>query len=235
MKSPFLSENIYVLILAGGTGTRIGSEIPKQFLEFSNEPILVHTLKKFRNWKKQKQIVLVSHSESLSKTESICAPFLENQDRIVEGGETRHESMLRGLSALTIQNEDIILIHDAARPFVLSRELDSLCESARENGISTLASRTSETVLEELNGKTHSLLNREHIWFMKTPQGIRGDILKELLLLPTDPIPTDLCSWALAAGKKSSIVESHPFNLKITRKEDLELAELYSSLFQKIS
>lgn len=74
MKSPFLSENIYVLILAGGTGTRMGSEIPKQFLEFSNEPILVHTLKKFRNWKKQKQIVLVSHSESLSKTESICAP-----------------------------------------------------------------------------------------------------------------------------------------------------------------
>ncbi|MCL8267172.1 2-C-methyl-D-erythritol 4-phosphate cytidylyltransferase [Leptospira weilii] len=235
MKSLFLSEKIYVLILAGGTGTRMGSEIPKQFLEFSNEPVLIHTLKKFQSWKKQKQIVLVSHSESISKTESICGPFLENQDCIVEGGETRHGSMLRGLSALTIQSEDILLIHDAARPFVLLKELDLLCESIRENGISTLASRTSETVLEESNGKTSSFLDREHIWFMKTPQGIRGDILKELLTLPTDPIPTDLCSWALTAGKKSSIVESHPFNLKITRKEDLELAELYSSLFQKIS
>lgn len=53
MKSLFLSEKIYVLILAGGTGTRMGSEIPKQFLEFSNEPVLIHTLKKFQSWKKQ--------------------------------------------------------------------------------------------------------------------------------------------------------------------------------------
>ncbi|MCG6194424.1 2-C-methyl-D-erythritol 4-phosphate cytidylyltransferase [Leptospira sp. FAT2] len=234
MKSLFLSEKIYVLILAGGTGTRMGSEIPKQFLEFAGEPILVHTLKKFQTWGKQKRIVLVSHFESIPKTESICGPHLRDNDRIVEGGETRHASMLRGLAALEIQSEDVILIHDAARPFVLSKELDLLCDSVRENGIATLASRTSETVLEESNGRTASFLDREHIWFMKTPQGIRGDVLKELLSLSSDSTPTDLCSWALSGGKKSAIVESNPFNLKITRKEDLELAELYGGLFEKL-
>ncbi|RHX79457.1 2-C-methyl-D-erythritol 4-phosphate cytidylyltransferase [Leptospira yasudae] len=234
MKSLFLSEKIYVLILAGGTGTRMGSEIPKQFLEFASEPILVHTLKKFQTWGKQKRIVLVSHIESIPKTELLCGPHLRDNDLIVEGGETRHASMLRGLAALEIQSEDIVLVHDAARPFVLSKELDLLCDSVRKNGIATLASRTSETVLEELNGRTASFLDREHIWFMKTPQGIRGDVLKELLSLSSDSTPTDLCSWALSGGKKSAIVESHPFNLKITRKEDLELAELYSGLFEKL-
>ncbi|TGM52972.1 IspD/TarI family cytidylyltransferase [Leptospira adleri] len=234
MKSLFLSEKIYVLILAGGTGTRMGSSVPKQFLEFQNEPVLIHSLRRFQDWGKQKRIVLVSHKESIPKTEEICAPFLRDEDRIVEGGETRHASMLQGLSVLDIGNEDVILIHDAARPFVLGEELDRLCESVRKNGIGTLASRTSETVLEEYNGLTASFLDREHIWFMKTPQGIRGDVLKELLSFPLNLIPTDLCSWALGCGKKSAIVESHPFNLKITRKEDLELAEFYSSLFQKL-
>lgn len=233
MKSLFLSEKIYVLILAGGTGTRMGSEVPKQFLEFANEPILLHTLKRFQEWGRQKRVVLVSHAESIPKTESICSAHLHDDDLIVEGGDTRHESMLRGLSALEIASEDIILVHDAARPFVLSKELDLLSESVRKNGIATLASRTSETVLEESNGQTASFLDREHIWFMKTPQGIRGDVLKELLSVSLDFVPTDLCSWALSAGKKSSIVESHPFNLKITRKEDLELAEFYSTLFDK--
>ncbi|XDD50960.1 IspD/TarI family cytidylyltransferase [Leptospira sp. WS92.C1] len=234
MKSLFLSEKIYVLILAGGTGARMGSPVPKQFLEFQKEPLLVHALKRFQNWGKQKQIVLVSHLESISKTESICSPFLRNEDRIVEGGETRHSSMLRGLALLTIQSEDIILVHDAARPFVLSKELDDLCESVRKNGIATLASKTSETVLEEFQGQTAALLDREHIWFMKTPQGIRGDVLKKLLTFSGNSIPTDLCSWALEAGKTSSIVESHPFNLKITNPEDLELANFYFPKFQNL-
>ncbi|EMY79438.1 putative 2-C-methyl-D-erythritol 4-phosphate cytidylyltransferase [Leptospira weilii serovar Ranarum str. ICFT] len=233
MKSLFLSEKIYVLILAGGTGSRMGSQIPKQFLELNGEPVLLHSLKRFQNWGKQKRIVLVSHS--IERTETICAPFLRDEDRIVEGGDTRHASMFCGLSVLDLQNDDIVLVHDAARPFVLAEELDRLCESVRSDGIATLASRTSETVLEEWNGKTASFLDRERIRFIKTPQGIRGDVLKELLTFPTDSIPTDLCSWALSAGIKSSIVESHPFNLKITRKEDLELAEFYFSLFQKIS
>lgn len=235
MKSLFLSEKIHVLILAGGTGTRMGASVPKQFLEVNQEPILVHSLKRFQDWGKQKRIVLVSHPDSMEKTETVCAPYLREGDRIVEGGDSRHASMLCGLSALELQNDDIVLVHDAARPFVLASELDSLCESVRRNGAATLAAPTSETVLEELNGQTVSLLDRERIRFMKTPQGIRGDVVKALLLSSVDSSPTDLCSWALSAGIKSAIVESHPFNLKITRKEDIELAEAYSVLFAKLS
>ncbi|TGK34561.1 2-C-methyl-D-erythritol 4-phosphate cytidylyltransferase [Leptospira gomenensis] len=234
MKSLFLSEKIHVLILAGGTGTRMGASVPKQFLEVNGEPILLHSLKRFQNWGKQKRIVLVSHEDSMEKTETICSPYLREDDRIVEGGDSRHASTLCGLSALELQNEDIVLVHDAARPFVLARDLDSLCENVRRDGAATLAARTSETVLEERNGQTVSLLDREHVWFMKTPQGIRGDVVKELLFSSTNSEPTDLCSWALSAGVKAAIVESHPFNLKITRKEDVELAEAYSVLFRKL-
>ncbi len=210
----------------------MGSEVPKQFLELDKRPLLLHSLETFIEWGKSKSIILVSHKDYLEETEKICAPYLRERDRIVEGGKTRHESTLAGLNCLQILDKDIVLVHDAARPFVLSDDLDRLAQETEQSGVATLASRNFETVLEEEKDKFH-FLNRDKIWFMKTPQGIRGDILKNLPSSPADLEPTDLCTWTGSQGISAKLVESHSFNMKITQAEDLVLAEAILPLFEK--
>ncbi|TGK02581.1 2-C-methyl-D-erythritol 4-phosphate cytidylyltransferase [Leptospira langatensis] len=233
MKSWLPSGNVHVLLLSGGTGSRMGSSLPKQFLELQGKPLLLYSLESLLEWGKTKSIILVSHRDYIEKTEKICAPFLRDWDRIVEGGETRHASTLAGLSCLQIANEDIILVHDAARPFVLGDDLDRLAHAAETEGVATLATRNYETVLEEQKDSFH-FLDREKIWFMKTPQAIRGDILKKLPKEIQGFEPTDLCTWTEFRGIPSKLVESHPYNLKITQPEDLALAEAILPLFRAL-
>lgn len=206
--------------------------MPKQFLELNGKPILLHSLETFLNWGKTKSIILVSNKDYIQETETLSAPHLRERDRIVEGGETRHGSTLAGLSALQISSNDIILIHDAARPFVSADELDGLAKETEEFGVATLATRNYETVLEEEEAGFR-FLDRDKIWFMKTPQAIRGDILKKLLEKPASIEPTDLCTWTQTHGIPSKLVESNPYNLKITESSDLPLAEAILPLFQK--
>lgn len=211
----------------------MGSSLPKQFLELEGKPILLHSLNSFLEWGKSKSIVLVSHRDYMERTERLCAPFLRERDRIVEGGETRHQSTLAGLKSIQISNSDIVLIHDAARPFVILSDLDRLSLSAEESGASTLANRNYETVLQEENGRIR-FLDRDKIWFMKTPQAVRGDILKKIHSNPGGQEPTDLCTWTESFGITAKLIESHPYNLKITRPEDLPLAEALLPLFRSL-
>lgn len=233
MKSWFPSENLYVILLLGGTGSRMSSSLPKQFIELEGKPILLHSLNSFLEWGKSKSIVLVSHRDYMEKTERLCAPYLRERDRIVEGGETRHQSTLAGLRSIQIFDSDLVLIHDAARPFVLPSDLDRLSIAAADSGISTLANRNYETVLQEENGRIR-FLDRDTIWFMKTPQAVRGDILKKLQSDRAIQEPTDLCTWTESFGITARLIESHPYNLKITRSEDLPLAEAFLPLFRSL-
>lgn len=202
-------------------------------MELEGSPILLHSLNAFLEWGKSKSIVLVSHQDYMEKTERLCAPYLRERDRIVEGGETRHQSTLAGLKSIQISDSDLVLIHDAARPFVLPSDLDRLSLGAEESGVSTLANRNYETVLQEERGQIR-FLDRDTIWFMKTPQAVRGDILKKLHSDRGLQEPTDLCTWAESFGITTKLIESHPYNLKITRSEDLPLAEAISPLFRSL-
>lgn len=234
MKSWFPSENLYVILLSGGTGSRMKSEVPKQFLELEGKPILLHSLQTFLDWGKTKGIIVVSHKDYAEETERICAPYLRDRDRIVEGGKTRHESTLAGLSCIQIADADLVLVHDAARPFVSKADLDKLAHDTDVFGVATLASRNYETVME-LEGTELHFLNREKIWFMKTPQAIRGDILKKIGRNTLETEPTDLCTWTQSAGYEPKLVESHPYNVKITEPGDLVLAQAISPLFQNLN
>ncbi|TGK06603.1 2-C-methyl-D-erythritol 4-phosphate cytidylyltransferase [Leptospira semungkisensis] len=234
MKSWLPSGNVHVLLLSGGTGSRMGRSVPKQLLELQGKPILLYSLESLLEWGKTKSIILVSHRDYIEETEKICSPYLRDWDRIVEGGETRHASTLAGLSCLQVANQDIVLVHDAARPFVLSDDLDRLAQETETFGVATLATRNYETVMEEQKDSFH-FLDREKIWFMKTPQAIRGDVLKKLPKQIPDFEPTDLCTWTQSQEIPSHMVESHAYNLKITRAEDLALAEAILPLFQALA
>ena len=214
-------RNIHAIILAGGLGTRLGSDLPKQFLKVADKPLLLYSLQRFREWGLCKSINIVCHKDWILKMEELVSPYLEGNDRIIEGGNTRHESTLCALKNIIWDADDILLIHDAARPYFLSIELDELIGIVQVFGAATLALKGSETVVRSKpnSGYTSESIDREELYFVKTPQGIRGKELKELLkleIIAEKDHPTDLCSWVERSGGKTGIVHSTPKNIKVT-------------------
>jgi 2-C-methyl-D-erythritol 4-phosphate cytidylyltransferase len=225
-------NNIYGIILSGGSGSRMQSQIPKQFLPLNGMPILAHSVKIFKDWGFFKSIVVVANEEYISQTEEVLAVYLDPYDRIVSGGKTRHESTLAGIDSLPKDENDLLLIHDAARPFVSGNELHELCDVALKWGSATLADRVQETIVQSSEDRVKSILDRDSIYLIKTPQALHTSLLKLLDSVTPEEPPTDLCSWLSHIGVKPGIVNSNPFNIKITKKEDLHIAEAYLSLFE---
>jgi len=227
-------NSIYGVVLAGGTGNRMDSEVPKQFLKLRGKSLLAHSTEKFNGFPFFKSILIVSHPDFLEATEKEIGSFLREGDRIVEGGSSRHESTLCALNAISPDETDMIVIHDAARPFFSSLEIYNTCRSAAKAGASTLATNVSDTVVIAKQKLSDSILDRNSIYLIKTPQALQvGLYIEKLSGLKFDKAdePTDLCSWASLAKVKTALVDSNPFNIKITRREDLSLAEKIYDLF----
>jgi 2-C-methyl-D-erythritol 4-phosphate cytidylyltransferase len=223
-------NSIYGIILSGGVGKRMGSDTPKQFLSLDGESILRHSIKHFKKWGLFKAIVIVTPEAYIEKTESELSDILDDNDRIMIGGNTRHESTLNGISAFNYEN-DLLVFHDAARPFVTSKDLDEVTNSALEFGSSTLAEKISETIVNSNVNCVDSIINRENAFSIKTPQAIHSSFLKKLLEVKYTNEPTDLCSWTSLIGLKTAIKISNPYNIKITTNDDLKKAELFSKAF----
>jgi 2-C-methyl-D-erythritol 4-phosphate cytidylyltransferase len=228
-------NNIYGVILAGGSGSRMKTSTPKQFMKIRGFSLLEHSVKKFKAWGFFKSIVIVSNPDFILETEKILANLLGPNDRIVEGGFTRHESSLNGINSISYDDNDVILLHDSARPYFLNSELHEIANSAVMYGVSSVSENATDTVVISNHSKVESILNRDSIYFIKTPQGIHTSILKNLLNeKKQDQTPTDLCSWAKTIGVEAYLVHSNPFNMKVTREGDLEIAEKYYDLFLKL-
>jgi 2-C-methyl-D-erythritol 4-phosphate cytidylyltransferase len=210
----------------------MNSEIPKQFLKINGEAVIRHTVRNFKNWGLFKKIVVVAPLDYIEQTESELSDLLEYNDRIIEGGQTRHESTLKGLSANSYEN-DIIVVHDGARPFITPKEIDEITNSVLEFGASSLSEKVSETLVSSLNDKVNTIINRDNAFTIKTPQAFHSSLLKSLLEVKQVSEITDLCTWLIQIGVKVSLKESNPYNIKITTKEDLSKAEYYFSLFSK--
>lgn len=226
-------NSIYGIILSGGMGKRMNSEIPKQFLQIEGESILRHTVRNFKKWSLFKAIVVVAPELYIEKTETEISDLLEGHDRIVMGGSTRHESTLRGIEAFQYDN-DLLVLHDAARPFVTSKDLDEVTNSALEFGSSTLAEKISDTLVSGRGELVESIVDRDLIYAIKTPQSIHSSVLKSLLEIPMNREPTDLCSWASLIGLKTALRISNPYNIKITIDSDLKKASVFSKLFSQM-
>ena len=144
----------------------MNSEIPKQFLKINGEAVIRHTVRNFKNWGLFKNIVVVAPLDYIEQTELELSDLLEYNDRIIEGGQTRHESTLRGLSANSYEN-DIIVIHDGARPFITPKEIDEITNSVLEFGASSLSEKVSETLVSSLNNKVNTIINRDNALQLK--------------------------------------------------------------------
>lgn len=222
-------NNLYAILLAGGTGSRMGSDVPKQFLKLRGESLLRHSVKRFRRFGLLKSITVVSHPDWVLETEKELEDLLEPNDNIVEGGETRHLSTLNGIQSISYDEKDIFFIHDVARPNFKQNELYQLVEQTKIFGGASLVCPVTESLVRVKLHQNYSQepLKREEVYAVKTPQAVAGFMLKELFMdsLPNNSKhhPTDLCTWM--GERRVGIVDTDFHNTKVTSPGDLVLAD----------
>lgn len=214
-----------VIIVAGGSGSRMGANIPKQFLLLNGRPILMHTIETFYRFDKQMQIIVVLPSEQHNYWNMLCQQhnFTTINYTLVEGGQTRFHSTLNGLCCAPQQG--IIAVHDGVRPLVSTATLQRCFETAVKHKAIIPAIAINESVREILPDNTNIAVNRDNYRLVQTPQVFDAALLHQAFTQPYNPLFTDDASVVEHMGEKVTIVEGNFENIKITRPIDLIIAE----------
>jgi len=213
----------FALIVAGGNGSRMGTETPKQFLTLAGKPILMRTIEKFSQYNSSIRIFLVLPSDEFEHWEKLCKKYdFEIQHKLVKGGDSRFLSVKNGLSQ--IPNTGIVFIHDGVRPLVSIKTL-SLCEEmAKTEGNALPVTRVNQSL--RIIGKDGShAVDRSFYRQVQTPQTFRTELIKRAYFSIDDNDFTDDGSVFETLDKKINLVEGNSENIKITNPVDLKLAE----------
>lgn len=229
---------IYGAIVAGGVGNRMNlSGLPKQFLPLgeSKKPIIIHTLEKFLICDKFDYIYLGVHKEWTSYAEELLQKYNINSDKIIitEGGADRNSTIFNIIDAIEssaeINDDDIIVTHDAVRPFLTLRMLEENIVSAKSCDACDTVMPAVDTIIESQNSDFISNVpNRKYMYQGQTPQSFNIKKLKELyfdLSEEEKSILTDTCSIFVARQKPVKLVMGDTFNIKITTVSDYKIAE----------
>ncbi|HQW43834.1 MAG TPA: 2-C-methyl-D-erythritol 4-phosphate cytidylyltransferase [Chitinophagaceae bacterium] len=215
--------NKYAIIVAGGTGTRMGRSLPKQFILLKDKPVLYYTLKTFLESYTDLQIILVLPVEFTDMGQEIIDAYFDKERiKITAGGDTRFQSVKNGLAL--VDEEAIIFVHDGVR-CLLSKELIHRCYAqAVETGtaIPAIISKDSIRLLTEEGNKAY---DRNKVMLIQTPQTFHSKILLPAFQIDYKDKFTDEATVVEAYGMKVSLVEGEENNIKITRPVDLLIAE----------
>lgn len=210
------------VITAGGQGTRMGSALPKQFLDLNGKPVLYHTIKAFLDAVPGIEIVLVLPEQQISLMQMVLQAFEERIDlTIVAGGPTRYHSVQNGLKGLP--QDSIIMVHDGVRPLI-STELIQRCRQQAMGKGSAIPAVAATDSLRLVDEEDSHPLDRSVVRMIQTPQTFRGDILLPAFQLDYQNAFTDEASVVEAAGGTVFLVEGEKRNIKITTPEDLVIA-----------
>lgn len=213
-----------MIIVAGGSGRRMGKKIPKQFLILNNSPILVHTIINFFDYDPGINIILVLPKDQMDYWHKLCENFDFNiPHSLVDGGSTRFHSVKNGLNS--IQGDGLVAVHDGVRPLV-SRDLIEACFNTAEksgNAVPCIKLKDSLKVMDK-NG-CHSV-DRDYYRAVQTPQVFHVNLLKEAYKQRFADNFTDDASVLEALGNKLYMVEGEETNLKITTQLDIKIAEI---------
>jgi 2-C-methyl-D-erythritol 4-phosphate cytidylyltransferase len=212
----------YVVIVAGGSGTRMKREIPKQFIPVAGKPILMHTLDAFYQVSSQINIILVLPESQLLGWKSLCAQYNFTLPHITTtGGKTRFHSVKNGLAQITGQG--LVAIHDGVRPLVTPKIiLNSFAMAEKQgNAVTAVALKDSIRWAKESENK---VVNRNEYQLIQTPQTFRVSLIKKAFEQDYDPRFTDDATVLEATGAKINLIEGDYSNIKITTPEDLIVA-----------
>ena len=235
---------VFVIIPAAGLGTRMAAPSAakkkspsKQFKELGGVPILVHTLRKFAATPAVYEIVIALRHDEIAgfreQVEKEYPEILGKRLRMVEGGEHRQNSVANALACTAADAEDIVLVHDAVRPFVTSDIIDNVIEAAHKHGSAIAGWPAVDTVKQVERTADGALIKstipRASVVMAQTPQGFRYSILKKAFddAVVDGFLGTDEASLIERAGLPVVVVMGSPRNIKITTPADMELAEFY--------
>ncbi|MGQ0827111.1 MAG: 2-C-methyl-D-erythritol 4-phosphate cytidylyltransferase [Bacteroidota bacterium] len=215
--------NKYIIIVAGGTGTRMKSQIPKQFIELQGKPILMHTIEKFVKAIPQINIIVVLSKQLHDEWEELCKKYnFKHIIQLTDGGETRFHSVRHGLAL--VPANCVVGVHDAARPFVSSKTIINAFEHAEKNGNASPVVPLTESV-REVQGGNNKAIDRSKIFIVQTPQCFHSDLLKKAFVQEYRSTFTDDASVVEAMGEKINLIDGNYENIKITTPQDLIIAK----------
>jgi 2-C-methyl-D-erythritol 4-phosphate cytidylyltransferase len=237
---------VVVIIPAAGLGTRMASAPSakgkqpgpsKQFTELAGVPILIHTLRKFAASPRVDEIVIALRRNEMEgfrgRLEEEAQDVLTKKLQIVEGGEHRQHSVANAIAAISASSGDVVLVHDAVRPFVTEEIIHDVIHAAEKYGAAIAGLPAVDTVkqVERTSGGAliAATLPRERVVLAQTPQGFRYAVIKSAFDAATADgfLGTDEASLVERSGHQVAVVMGSPRNIKITTPADLQLAEFY--------
>jgi len=213
----------YVIIVAGGTGSRMQSDMPKQFIEVGGESIITRTIKVFLNYDASIKIIISVHKDFKTYLEDLCIKNNLKNIQITLGGQTRFHSVKNGLQFIDDETA-IVAIHDAARPFVSLQTITNCFDAAKEKG-NAIPSVTVNESLRSLGNDKNTAVDRNKYKIIQTPQCFLASNIKQAFLQEYDPSFTDDATVLEKMGGKINLVEGNIENIKITTKFDLAIAK----------
>ena len=213
----------YVIIVAGGSGKRMGLETPKQFLELAGRPVLMHTIERFKAFDNAIEIITVLPENQLRHWIELQKQYsFTVQHTLVKGGAHRFFSVKNGLKF--VNSPGLVAIHDGVRPFVTLDTIKRCFETAEKlgNAIPSIPSTESVRILTE-NG--NSPVNRINVRQIQTPQVFSAELIKKAYLQEYKPEFTDDATVLEQMGEKINLIDGNRENIKITNPEDLLISK----------
>ena len=227
---------VYGVILAGGVGSRMGGEKPKQYLTVKNKPVIIYTIEKFLACSQLEKIIVLCPANWVEYTKNLIKKHIagaKNRVAVIEGGTTRNETIMNAVDLIELDgnlNEDTIIVtHDSVRPFVTHRIIAENIAACEKFGACDTVIPATDTIVESENGlNISSIPNRNIMYQGQTPQSFKALKLREVYNSLTDEeknILTDAAKIYVLKGEQVALVSGETFNIKITYPFDLRIAK----------
>lgn len=216
-----------VIIVAGGSGKRMGAAVPKQFLLLNGLPVLCHAIAAFHRFDAAMQCVVVLPADQQAGWQALCAAHgFQLPHTVVPGGAERFHSVRNGLEA--VRGEGVVGVHDGVRPLI-GQDVIARCFAAAEAHGAAIPVTAMHPSVRELTDSGNRPLDRSRLRLVQTPQCFHTALLRAAFALPFDPAFTDEATLVERTGRTIHLVDGDDRNLKITTPVDLQLATLLSA------
>ena len=219
----------YAIIVAGGSGTRMGMDVPKQFLPLAGKPLLMYTIQAFISASPSIKIILVIPEKHTKMWKNLCLEYNFSYDcQIVTGGKKRYDSVANGLAQ--VPDNALVAVHDGARPLVDVETINTSFQMAELYGSAIPVTQPKNSVRIINHDSSSSSIQRETVRLVQTPQTFRSELLKKAYHLPNTGKFTDDASVMEYAGFEVFLFHGNEINIKITTPADLLVAEALLSI-----